>query len=60
MEDKDFLTVKDVSKILQITERTCTKLFRDGVIKSKKVANKYITTRDILKKFIEEDEENEV
>ena len=50
---KDFLTVKDVAKELQITERTARELLKKGEIKGKKVAGKYITTMDLLKEYIE-------
>ncbi|HPZ10687.1 MAG TPA: helix-turn-helix domain-containing protein [Candidatus Eremiobacteraeota bacterium] len=52
--DKDFLTVKDVAKELSITERTARALFKKGTIKGRKVAGKYITTKDLLKAYIEQ------
>lgn len=53
MMEKEFLTVKDIAKILDITEQTARNLFNKGKIKGKFVANKYITTRDLLKEYIE-------
>lgn len=50
----EFLNVKDVALELDITERKARELMSSGEIKSKKVAGKYITTLDILKKYIEE------
>ena len=54
--NKDFLTVKDVAELLQLSERTVRRLFNKDIIKSKKVAGKYITTSDLLKKYIEDKE----
>ncbi len=51
--DKEFLTVKDVAELLGITERTVRALFKQGKVKARKVAGKYITTRDLLKAYIE-------
>jgi excisionase family DNA binding protein len=53
---KDFLTVKDVAEELQISERKVRELFNQNIIQGKKVAGKYITTRDLLKKYIEDTE----
>ena len=50
--DKDFLTVPDIAKELDITERTVRKLINTGEIPCKKVAGKYIITRDKLKNYI--------
>jgi excisionase family DNA binding protein len=50
---KDFLTVKDVALELQISERKVRELFNQNKIPGKKIAGKYITTRDLLKKYIE-------
>jgi Mn-dependent DtxR family transcriptional regulator len=51
--EKEFLTVKDVARILDITERTARELFSKGIIKGKKIANKHVTTKDLLKEYIE-------
>lgn len=53
METKDFLTVKDLSEILDITERTARDILSSGNIKGRLVAGKYITTREALKEYIE-------
>lgn len=53
--DEDFLSVKDVSNILNLSERKIRKLFSDGVIKSKMIGSKYFTTRKILKAYIEDE-----
>lgn len=53
--DEDFLSVKDVSNILNLSERKIRKLFSDGVIKSKMIGSKYFTTRKILKEYIEDE-----
>jgi excisionase family DNA binding protein len=50
---KDFLTVKDVAQELGLTERTVRELFNTGVIKARKIAGKYVTTREIIKAYIE-------
>ena len=55
--DKDFLTVREVAKILDLTERTVRDLFNKGTIKARKIAGKYVTTRDILKAYIEGSED---
>lgn len=51
--EKEFLNVKDVAKILQITERKTRDLFNKGELKGKKVGNKYVTTINLLKNYIE-------
>lgn len=51
--DEDFLSVKDVSNILNLSERKVREIFRNGIIKSKMIGNKYFTTRSILKEYIE-------
>jgi excisionase family DNA binding protein len=53
---KDFLTVKDVAGELQISERKVRELFNKNKIPGKKVAGKYLTTRDLLRKYIEKEE----
>ncbi len=55
--DKEFLTVKDVAELLEITERTVRALCKQGKIKARKVAGKYITTKDLLKAYIEQKQE---
>ena len=54
MTSKEFLTVKDISKILDITERTTRDLLRSESIKSRKIAGKYITTKQALTDYIEQ------
>jgi excisionase family DNA binding protein len=54
--DKEFLTVKDVAAMLSLTERTVRELFKSGEIKARKVAGKYVTTKDLLKAYIEHEE----
>jgi excisionase family DNA binding protein len=52
--DKDFLTVDDVAIILKLSKRTIREKFKKGELPSKKIAGKYITTRELLKKFIDD------
>jgi len=51
--EKEFLTVEDVAEKLGFSKRTVRELFSKGEIKGRKVKGKYITTRDLLKEFIE-------
>ena len=53
---KEFLLVGDIAEILQISENTARNLFKDKKIPGKKIAGKYVTTKDLLKKFIESDQ----
>lgn len=53
IKDEQFLDVRAVAAILGLTERAVRNLFRTGDIKARKVAGKYITTRDLLKAYIE-------
>jgi excisionase family DNA binding protein len=56
-EKREFLDVEDVSNELKISQRTVRDLFRNKVMPSKKIARRYFITREQLKKFIEENEE---
>ena len=51
MSEKDFLTVADVARGL--TARTVRRLFSTGKLRGKKIAGKYIITRDALKRYID-------
>ena len=51
--NKDFLGVKEVAEELGLSERTVRELFKNKVLPGKKIAGKYVTTRDLVKKFIE-------
>lgn len=51
MSEKDFLTVHDIAQELGLTART-VRLFSIGKLQGKKVAGKYIITREALKEFI--------
>lgn len=55
---KDFLTVKDVAEVLQLSERTVRDLFKKKEIPGKKVAGKYITTKKLLSEYIEGEQED--
>ena len=57
MTNKEFLTVKDISRMLDITERTTRDLLRSENIKSRKVAGKYITTKQALTDYIEQSQD---
>ena len=52
MSEKDFLTVPDIAQELGLTARTVRRLFSTGKLQGKKVAGKYIITRETLKEFI--------
>jgi excisionase family DNA binding protein len=52
--DKDFLTVEDIAEILKLSKRTIREKLKKGELPGKKIAGKYITTRELLKKFIDE------
>ena len=52
MSEKDFLTVHDIAQELGLTARTVRRLFSIGKLQGKKVAGKYISTREALKEFI--------
>jgi excisionase family DNA binding protein len=54
---KDFLSVKDVAEELQLSERVIRDMFKSGELPGRKIAGKYRTTRDLLKKYIEEGNE---
>ena len=53
MTTKDFLSVEDVSRELGITPRTVRQLFHTGELKGRKVAGKYLITRERLKDYID-------
>ena len=53
MSEKDFLTVADVARELGLTVRTVRRLFSTGKLQGKKIAGKYIITRDALKRYID-------
>lgn len=53
---KDFLSVEDVSIELKLSKRKIRKLFHDKKLPGRKIAGKYIITRDSLKNFIDEKE----
>lgn len=53
MSEKDFLTVADVARELGLTARTVRRLFSAGKLQGKKIAGKYIITRDALKRYID-------
>jgi len=52
--DKDFLTAEEVAEILQLSVRKIREMFKNKELPGRKVAGKYRTTRDLLKKYIEE------
>ena len=53
MTTKDFLSVEDVSRELGITPRTVRQLFHTGELQGRKVAGKYLITRERLKDYID-------
>lgn len=53
MKSKEFLTVKDIATMLDITERTARDLLRTKDIKARKIAGKYITTKQALREYVE-------
>ncbi len=48
--EKEILTVKDISRILEISEEEAKNLIKK--LHHKKIAGKYFTTIDMLKKWI--------
>ena len=53
MSEKDFLTVAGDARELGMTARTVRRLFSTGKLRGKKIAGKYIITRDALKRYID-------
>ena len=52
MTTKDILTVEDIARELSISPRTVRHLFHIGELKGRKVAGKYLITRERLKEYI--------
>jgi excisionase family DNA binding protein len=50
---KDFLTTRELSVELNLSERTIRKLIREKKLPGRKIAGKYYVTREKLKNFIE-------
>jgi predicted site-specific integrase-resolvase len=51
--DKDFLNVSDISKILGITRVTARQLFNLGKIPGRKLANRWIISKEQFKNYVE-------
>lgn len=54
---KDFLTTRELSLELELTEKTIRRLIREKKLPGRKIAGKYFVTREQLKNFIEQIEE---
>lgn len=54
--DKEFLDVKDIALILQISEKSVRVLLNSKELKGKKVGRKYIVHKEDLINFIREDD----
>jgi len=51
-----YLTVKSIADELELNERTVQNLFRNGILRGKKIARKWVTTKKILDDYIENSE----
>ncbi len=54
MEEKEIMTVKQVSEYLQMDEHTVYKLARSGQIPSIKIAGQWRFKKDVIDKWISE------
>jgi excisionase family DNA binding protein len=52
MLDIKIYSMKEVSQILKVTERTLYTYIKDGKLKVQKIGGKWIITEENLKKFI--------
>jgi excisionase family DNA binding protein len=55
MEEKEIMTVKQVSEYLQMDEHTVYKLARKGLIPSLKIAGQWRFKKDVIDKWISEE-----
>jgi len=55
MEEKEIMTVKQVSEYLQMDEHTVYKLARFGQIPSLKIAGQWRFKKDVIDKWISEE-----
>jgi excisionase family DNA binding protein len=51
--------VEELSEMLNIQERTVRNLFKDGVLKGKKLGRKWYITAEALKEYFEQEESPE-
>lgn len=51
-QGKKYYTSKDVSRLLQVTPETIRRYMKTGKLVSTKIANKYYTTEDEIKKLL--------
>ena len=56
MKDQEFLTIKQLSKTLQVTPRTIFNYIREGQIKTIKLNGKNLIRKSELERFIKERE----
>ncbi len=54
MNEKEIMTVKQVSEYLQMDEHTVYKLARSGLIPSLKIAGQWRFKKDVIDKWISE------
>ncbi len=55
MEEKEIMTVKQISEYLQMDEHTIYKLARKGLIPSLKIAGQWRFKKDVIDKWISEE-----
>ncbi len=55
MNEKEIMTVKQVSEYLQMDEHTVYKLARKGLIPSLKIAGQWRFKKDVIDKWISEE-----
>jgi len=52
MLDIKVYSIKQVGKILNVTERTLLSYIKDGKLKAQKIGGKWVITEENLRKFI--------
>ena len=55
MTDLKFYTLKDISELLKVTERTLLTYLKEGKLKGQKIGGKWIISETNLQKFLNAD-----
>jgi excisionase family DNA binding protein len=55
--DKEYLNVDDIAKILNIHRVTALNMFNKGRLPGRKLANRWIISKDQFKKYVERNDE---
>lgn len=55
LTDIKIYTMKEVSELLKVTERTLYNYIKSGKFKAKKIGGKWMITEENLKRFIDEE-----